>query len=52
MWGYNVKMDLKKRNVRLLIRFICFVVEISGGFKAGMVLQLWIQLKAGNILIS
>ena len=42
MWGYNVKVDLKKRNVRLLIRFICFMVELSGGFKVGMVLQLWI----------
>ena len=45
IYGYNVKVDLKKRNVRLLIRFICFRVELSCGFKADMVLQMGIQLK-------
>jgi hypothetical protein len=47
-----VKVDLKKRIVRLLTTFICFRVELSGGFKADMVLEIRIQLKAGNILIS
>ena len=47
-----MKVDLKKGIVRLLIRFICFRVGLSGGVKAGMVLELRIQIKAGNILIS
>jgi hypothetical protein len=44
MWGYNVKVDLKKEIVGLLIRFICFSAELSGGFKADMVLELRIRL--------
>jgi hypothetical protein len=47
-----VKVDLKKRFEGVLIRFICFRVELSGGLKADMILEIRIQFKAGNILIS
>ena len=35
-----MKVDLKKRIVRLLIAYFCFRVEPSGGLKADMVLEL------------
>ena len=40
-----MKVGLKKRNVRLLIRFICFRVELSCVFKADMILRPGIELK-------